>query len=813
MSGCRKADRVGTTKHFIEMKKKVLIALAAFLCYTVSMAGVNILKNTAVSCAGSSNITYINDGNYASVAQISSGARYVYFTLPYEIYNKKTHCYIYLKGDRAGSASITVEGRNNGGTWHTLGYTTNSNERFQDITCNYNYYIDEIRLRVSSPYSVGISEVVYASELESVSNISIKPNLSYNVDLLRDGLEFPCLNFSEDAKKIICYDLKNEYKNIKILFDFRNKYYSSGNIKVYLFEDESYVKVIDLDIFQEKYLAVCGTDRATKIKIELEGSHNPRGIVSLKEIKIFGNKIWDVDEDDFDYPQVSFAMDDASYRPMAEWEESEGILVYWPSTYDDLFVLHSNFIINLIKELNKVGKVFLLCNDINDFAKQIGSDINTLNNLQIIFTEGVVETFARDWASIPVYRLSDASPTGVNFFCHSSAPVSVASYFNYPLVFGCKEDLSTNSSSLGTKNLQGGNFSADQNGTAIVNFSSYFIPPADVPLQKSLFRDLLEEFFGADKQMLTEIGNSDTHIDYFMKVVSNSNILVTEYHYSIAEDAVNNFYEEYGINFNLITLPPGFYYTANSLIFNNHVFVLVPKDPSLADAITSVYQQAMPGYNIVPIIDDPATRWPNGDGSIHCLTMNIPTADPILMSKMQLTDNNQDIEFSLEIRTKSGVAEAKLHYRDIGKEVFHSRNLQRKEDEYTYNTLLTGIDIDNTEFYVEVINNNDKVLTSPYPGAAGPMAFKSVSNFEIIKEEFKVELYPNPATEQIIIHSNTDRKLKLSIYSLDGTLITEEELYSGTRLDVSNYKPGLYIIKIINQEKETEIAVKKLNIH
>jgi len=52
MSGCRKADRVGTTKHFIEMKKKVLIALSAFLCYTVSMAGVNILKNTAVSCVG-----------------------------------------------------------------------------------------------------------------------------------------------------------------------------------------------------------------------------------------------------------------------------------------------------------------------------------------------------------------------------------------------------------------------------------------------------------------------------------------------------------------------------------------------------------------------------------------------------------------------------------------------------------------------------------------------------------------------------------------------------------------------------------------
>jgi hypothetical protein len=115
--------------------------------------------------------------------------------------------------------------------------------------------------------------------------------------------------------------------------------------------------------------------------------------------------------------------------------------------------------------------------------------------------------------------------------------------------------------------------------------------------------------------------------------------------------------------YNLGVIPSYFGYEMNALIFNGNVFVPVPDNQVIAYYIKSAYQSQMPGYNIITIAIEPDVAYPNGAGNVHCLTMNIPPADPILMSKMNLTEKDEDLEFSMEIRTKSGVEDANIFYK------------------------------------------------------------------------------------------------------------------------------------------------------
>jgi agmatine/peptidylarginine deiminase len=62
---------------------------------------------------------------------------------------------------------------------------------------------------------------------------------------------------------------------------------------------------------------------------------------------------------------------------------------------------------------------------------------------------------------------------------------------------------------------------------------------------------------------------------------------------------------------------------ANSLTVNGRVLVPTYGDPARDAAALDVYQQAMPGHEIIAI---DAHVVANAGGTVHCLTMQIPAA-------------------------------------------------------------------------------------------------------------------------------------------------------------------------------------------
>jgi hypothetical protein len=73
-------------------------------------------------------------------------------------------------------------------------------------------------------------------------------------------------------------------------------------------------------------------------------------------------------------------------------------------------------------------------------------------------------------------------------------------------------------------------------------------------------------------------------------------------------------------------------------------------------------------------------------------------------------------------------------------------------------------------------------------------------------EKTNYQVYPNPATEQITIQSNTPQWFYL--YNSMGSLITKQWVKLSTTLNISELQPGIYMIK----SDETANATKKIII-
>ncbi len=73
------------------------------------------------------------------------------------------------------------------------------------------------------------------------------------------------------------------------------------------------------------------------------------------------------------------------------------------------------------------------------------------------------------------------------------------------------------------------------------------------------------------------------------------------------------------------------------------------------------------------------------------------------------------------------------------------------------------------------------------------------SDKEAINEAITVQLYPNPATEYVIIETNMTAH-DIEIYNLSGQLVQQVRQNKTERiqLDVSHLTTGLYLVKVSN---------------
>lgn len=80
-------------------------------------------------------------------------------------------------------------------------------------------------------------------------------------------------------------------------------------------------------------------------------------------------------------------------------------------------------------------------------------------------------------------------------------------------------------------------------------------------------------------------------------------------------------------------------------------------------------------------------------------------------------------------------------------------------------------------------------------------------------EEVKIgKVYPNPAKDKLCVELNSNNNYSITLYSITGTLITQEnDIYGVVEIDISNLNTGLYYLDIIytNQVlKSIKVMVK-----
>ncbi len=767
----------------------------------------NLLKGKAVSCSNSSHITHINDGDYSTLAEFSAGTKNIIFDLGPDYFIKESHICVYIDGTFHQNASLKVYGRNNGGTWYRLGYNNDPQGELCLVKCTGNRTIDEILVQFYTPVSANLKEIVYAQRLETISNLSISPSYGPDVNRLRDGEDLPYLAIS-GAKHTIYYNLKKDYKHIRININYRNKYYSSANVKIYFLIDGTYQKIIDENIFAESFSPTISSSKQTyKIKIELTGSHNQGNDVSLKEIVIDGVPV----DYSINYNKAYNANPGSSYRAMAEWEESEGILINWSDSWTDKENL---YIRRIIEKLDNEGKVYVVCNNIEKFIEKMGGDYNYYDNVYIIFVEIDPPMYCKDQMPFGLYHEETQHIVTATIDKNQAQDV-IMSYFNLPVYFGPENHYPPDNN-----HYEGGNFTTDGRNIAIAN-DSY---QGTSNLDRELFIEYLSKLYGCEKQLIVEKYVYGSHVDYFLKIVNEKTIFVRSDAYSNVLPFIESFNQENNTSFEAISLPSSFHSYCNALIFNNSVFVPF-SDKGAYDPdnwlVMNTYKQYMPGYKVIPIYH---TRLAGtGAGDVHCHTQNIPAKDPVLIQDVQIDDyqgGSSPIPVSAIVKSPSGITSCKLWYKHNQSSAFSSVTMQPVSGTTRYIGQIPYIQGTNTiEYYIEATNGNGKVRTNPYPGYKGAYKFVvgsssksseySYSN-QIISDHITV--YPNPVNEYLILDADFEDEISYHLYDLFGKVLISGRCIRTDKIYVSELNAGTYILKLQTQGNDSSLLVKRITI-
>lgn len=239
-----------------------------------------------------------------------------------------------------------------------------------------------------------------------------------------------------------------------------------------------------------------------------------------------------------------------------------------------------------------------------------------------------------------------------------------------------------------------------------------------------------------------------------------------------------------------------------------------------------VIKRHMPGYNVVPI--DSRILTPLG-GAIHCITMQIPAENPVVIRHRQLSGSlskfdvlvDNKIEIKGTTRNNSGFEYGKLYYRCVSQgSTWNTANLTITQDisssksEHSF----TGvIDFENLgcglnseiEYYLEFETMNGKTALKPITAPRGFYSFNLNDNPSDVEESFSdnIIIYPNPAIETAYINAPINgQNFTIEIYNSIGNIldsITIESSPNIASLNLSKYSSGVYFVKVqINGRSE-----------
>jgi agmatine deiminase len=274
-----------------------------------------------------------------------------------------------------------------------------------------------------------------------------------------------------------------------------------------------------------------------------------------------------------------------------------------------------------------------------------------------------------------------------------------------------------------------------------------------------------------------------------MKLLDEETLLVSRYPTGIADGpqiisninyVLNNHLSTFGTPYKIkwIDAPPstsgsypdtgGLYRTFTNSVFINKSVIVPVYRPQVDAAAISLYQQLLPGYNIVGIdVDNSNENLIASLGAIHCITHTIGVQNPLLIVHQPIAQANvgDNVMINATVKHQSGIAEAKLFWRVFGENTFNESVMNNTTNANYTTSIAVPANASKIEYYIEGEANSGKKQTRPLVAPQGfwTMEVQNLSQQDFVNNQF-VGPFPNPIVNKASFKtSQLDEEVALTI--------------------------------------------------
>lgn len=419
-------------------------------------------------------------------------------------------------------------------------------------------------------------------------------------------------------------------------------------------------------------------------------------------------------------------------RTMAEWEELDGIQITWTSFPS----IHRQ----IVDAAQEEGKVYIVCSDSNQVKNNLTANGIPLSNT-VYLEEPFNSIWCRDYGPWTVYTSETDTMRIVDWIYNrprpldDATPVAIANLLNVPI----HETTQSPNNLVAT----GGNFMVDGHGTA---FSSNLILDENSSKTKTEIDGILNSYMGIDRYInMTNLPYDVIHhIDMHIKLLDEETLLVGEYPPGVADGPqieanlqyiLNNFQTCYGRPYKVVRIPMppengqypntnGDYRTyTNSVIINKTV--IVPTYEMQYDTTAlRIYENAMPGYNIVGINCNAIIPL---SGAIHCITKEIGVKEPLWISHAKILEGSSTTGYDVtaKIKTQSGVSGASVFWSTDTTQGFTELPMTPTQNDSFYAQIPSQTWGTEIHYYISATSNSGKTISKPLVAPEGHWIFEA----------------------------------------------------------------------------------------
>ncbi len=524
---------------------------------------------------------------------------------------------------------------------------------------------------------------------------------------------------------------------------------------------------------------------------------------------------------------------DSPVRTIGEWEEIQGLLIAWTS--------YPSMLTEIVRNSQNECTVYIVCTDSNAVKSTLTSSSVPLTNL-VFLEPGFNSVWARDYGPWSAYTNDVDTLITIDWIYNrprpldDAVPVAVATALGTPLY-------QTTTAPWDLVHT-GGNFMCDGFGTA---FSSNLVLNENSGHTPAEVDTIMKHFMGINRyiRMTTLPYDVIHHIDMHIKLINEETLVVGQYPVGVADGPqieanlqyiLANYNSIYGTPYKVIRIPMppdgsgqypdagGDYRTYTNSSFVNKTLLVPTYQQQYDTTALRIYREALPGYNVVGInsnVSIPAL------GAIHCITKDLGTSDPLLISHSALPDTYDNVNpFAVNalIKHRSGIANATLYYRTDT--LLPYQPVAMSLMSVPLNTWSAQIPSQNygtnIYYYIDANSNSGKHQVRPMPAPAGYWHFRILQPAAVSspteRSRFSVEMpFPNPSKGITCIPVNSSKEIKGSlilrnILGIKVMNIFEGIIHQGESkyfLDTSLLASGVYTIEINtleNSEKKKLIV-------